>query len=167
MEPCFPGHSWCFPFNKVCLHDAQPDWSLSHCGNGVHLKYCECMDCPGLSFKCPGSYCIPVRRLCDETTDCPHGQDKVNCHLRKCPSGMYKCKGIMVCFIVSEACDGVIQCTAIKDDELTWYVLIFVPASLILCIALMDLGTKSHLYLHQHLLPYNGIEISHWSCLNR
>ena len=41
--------------------------------------FSEHFSCGALTFKCPGSYCIPLRRRCDEVNDCPGGEDEHEC----------------------------------------------------------------------------------------
>ena len=36
-------------------------------------------------FHCPGSYCVPYRKLCDGKKDCPGGHDEVDCGTYSCP----------------------------------------------------------------------------------
>lgn len=42
------------------------------------------VECPGM-FHCPGSYCVPYRKLCDGVRDCPQGHDEVDCQQYTCP----------------------------------------------------------------------------------
>ena len=37
------------------------------------------MICRQDELKCPNSYCIPLRRRCDDTWDCPNGEDEDFC----------------------------------------------------------------------------------------
>lgn len=39
----------------------------------------ETVECPDGTVKCPGSYCIPVRFVCDGETQCPGKQDEEDC----------------------------------------------------------------------------------------
>ena len=46
------------------------------------IHVCNCTEnaiCPHDMQKCPSSYCIPDRMLCDENIDCPNGEDELNC----------------------------------------------------------------------------------------
>ena len=35
--------------------------------------------CPELYAKCPGSYCIPLHKICNGIWDCPAQEDEQNC----------------------------------------------------------------------------------------
>ena len=35
--------------------------------------------CPADYVKCPGSFCIPVRYMCDKALHCPNGEDERQC----------------------------------------------------------------------------------------
>jgi hypothetical protein len=35
--------------------------------------------CPRNTFKCPGSYCIPLKYVCNGLIDCPNSEDEHNC----------------------------------------------------------------------------------------
>jgi hypothetical protein len=35
--------------------------------------------CPDKFVKCPGSYCIPSRLICDGELHCPGGEDESDC----------------------------------------------------------------------------------------
>ncbi len=45
--------------------------------------------CPS-HFKCTGSYCIPIRHMCDAIQDCPYGEDETHCSQHNC-SGFFLC----------------------------------------------------------------------------
>ena len=55
----FPLPSWC------CL-----------CPNHMHS---ESVECPEYTFKCPASYCIPLRFRCNGVWDCSFGEDEEDC----------------------------------------------------------------------------------------
>jgi len=44
----------------------------------MHLTHCETWTCKN-TFKCPGSYCLPVHMVCDGDSDCEHGEDEALC----------------------------------------------------------------------------------------
>ena len=39
---------------------------------------CTHFKCIGY-FKCPHSFCLPLKYICDGKNDCPEGEDEVNC----------------------------------------------------------------------------------------
>ena len=66
----------------------------------THLRDCEDFECPYPAFvKCPGSYCIPPRYMCDGKWDCPGGADERECVRYLCP-GQYKCANISSCKLI-------------------------------------------------------------------
>ncbi len=56
----------------------------------AHLEHCEHFECSSM-FKCPESFCIPHRRVCDGIIDCIYGEDEQQCDNYKCP-GKHLCK---------------------------------------------------------------------------
>ena len=116
--PCQLGHSRCFPLSSLCLYELDTYGHITHCRNGHHLRRCELFEC-STQFKCPGSYCISMTRVCDGKTDCMLGEDESQCppvgELLRCP-GMLHCKGGL-CVDLSHVCDGVADCPY-GDDEL-------------------------------------------------
>ena len=48
------------------------------------MLFAEKVSCPGM-FHCPGSYCLPYRKLCDNIKDCPGGEDEHDCDAYLCP----------------------------------------------------------------------------------
>ena len=82
----------------------------------LHLYYCKEFECPS-HFKCPESYCIPIRHICDSEQDCPFGEDEENCSILTC-SGLFWCPVDKLCLSHIEICDGIIHCPLTKEDEL-------------------------------------------------
>jgi leucine-rich repeat-containing G protein-coupled receptor 8 len=76
--------------------------------------YCLHVDCQG-HYKCRGSYCIPVRKVCDGVIDCPIGDDEHACADYICP-GLMRCSGVSFCVHPNELCDGVAHCP-LQEDE--------------------------------------------------
>ncbi len=71
-----------YPFQNVCIYDR----FHQHCLNlfmPSNLLFCKNHICTR-EFKCPHSYCIPYRLVCDGVYDCPNGEDELNCFSRKC-----------------------------------------------------------------------------------
>ena len=114
--PCFPGHSKCFGINKLCLYDRDNFDHISYCRDGAHLRNCRRIQCTN-TFKCPRSYCIPLRKICDGIYDCYNGEDEKNCHNNLC-SGYLKCREVEFCVHPVEVCDGYCHCPHGDDEEL-------------------------------------------------
>ena len=76
--PCLQGHPLHFPFHVICHYDLNKHGRLRYCGNGAHLSGCVDHGCSNM-FKCPGSYCLAVIRVCDGVADCPDGEDERDC----------------------------------------------------------------------------------------
>ena len=75
---CIPGHSKCFPIFALCLFDIDVYNHTKYCRDASHLEFCDNVVCTA-SFKCPGSYCIPYRKVCDGIKDCSYGEDETIC----------------------------------------------------------------------------------------
>ena len=43
------------------------------------IKFAETFECPEMYVKCPNSFCIAVKHICDGTKNCPGGEDEENC----------------------------------------------------------------------------------------
>ncbi|KAG9511198.1 hypothetical protein GZH46_00237, partial [Fragariocoptes setiger] len=89
------------------------------CRDVTHLIDCHQFECPTRDYvKCPHSYCIPRRYVCDGKWDCIRGDDEVACdHQYHCP-GQYKCANQSSCILLHQLCDGARQCP-MGDDE--WF----------------------------------------------
>lgn len=111
---CFPGVGGCYDEHTKCAYDTDTTGMLKYCRNGGHLVSCTTHVCEN-SYKCPGSYCIPWRFVCNNKSDCSDNLDEVHCENFTCP-GMLKCKGVSYCVHQSEVCDGIIHCPR-GDDE--------------------------------------------------
>ncbi|XP_045163896.2 uncharacterized protein LOC123528233 [Mercenaria mercenaria] len=68
-----------FPVSQKCLFDVDNAGFPTGCRDGSHLTNCENFSCPNNTVKCPGSYCLPVRFVCDGHIHCKGGQDEENC----------------------------------------------------------------------------------------
>ena len=99
--PCVSGHSKCFKINHLCIYDHDNLGHISYCRDGAHLLSCRNIKCVN-TFKCPQSYCIPIRKVCDGINDCY--EDESNCHNNVCP-GHLKCRDVEYCIHPSEVCD--------------------------------------------------------------
>ena len=114
--PCRPGHPRCFPLHALCVYDIDEYGHQRYCRNGAHLHNCESIGCP-TKYKCPGSYCIPVKRVCDGVGDCPGLEDEVSCYntTLNCP-GLFRCRSGL-CLDQSEVCDGHQDCDYGEDEN--------------------------------------------------
>ena len=110
---CVPGHSNCFSRHKLCVYDMDESGSLKYCRNGKHLANCNSYSCNNM-FKCPDSYCINYKQVCNGVKDCPFGTDENHCKNQTCPRLM-RCRGGL-CIHRTEVCDGIKQCIN-GDDE--------------------------------------------------
>ena len=116
MHECYPGHSRCYTKHQKCIYNLTSDTQmLMYCRNGQHLQDCETKSCLWM-FKCPDSYCIPYRYMCDGKWDCWHGEDEINCRNYSCIK-MFKCKLSSSCIHTNNVCDGTIDCPS-EDDEM-------------------------------------------------
>ena len=75
-----------YPSHRVCVHDRSKPYCLETF-MASNLLFCKNHICTR-EFKCPESYCIPHRTVCDGIYDCPGGEDEFECFFRKC-SGEY------------------------------------------------------------------------------
>ncbi|XP_053373490.1 uncharacterized protein LOC123531432 isoform X2 [Mercenaria mercenaria] len=67
------------PGSLLCVYDIDEYGYMKGCRSGSHLQNCGSFVCPKNTVKCPGSYCILRRFICDETKHCPGGEDEQNC----------------------------------------------------------------------------------------
>ena len=113
--PCVPNHSHCFEMHLLCVYDNDHLGHLYPCRNGAHLLSCSWLNCTN-TFKCPESYCIPIRKVCDGIPDCINGDDEIDCGINIC-QGYLKCLGVQFCLHPLEVCDGTSHCPH-SDDEM-------------------------------------------------
>lgn len=100
-----------------CLYEFDRYGYQIGCRDVSHLVDCSDFNCPKDYVKCPGSYCIPWRYICDGKWDCIMGDDEVGCARYVCP-GQYKCANQTSCILLAQLCDGQRQCP-MGDDE--WF----------------------------------------------
>ena len=115
MIPCEMGHNRCFSLTLLCLLEFNIHNHLTPCRNGAHLKHCKHFPCTG-SFKCPKSYYVPMRYICNNIIDCPNGEDESGC-----PSSKIQCPGLLRCkeggcVHPLKICDGVVNCPQGEDE---------------------------------------------------
>ncbi|XP_033112622.1 uncharacterized protein LOC117113409, partial [Anneissia japonica] len=105
----------CMNQRDECIYDLTVDGYQKGCKDATHLRYCESFQCPEMTLKCPGSYCIPQLLRCNGEIDCPDGSDEYACDSFACP-GSYRCRDSF-CISQQNVCDGTRHCPH-GDDEL-------------------------------------------------
>ncbi len=115
MLPCIKGTSVCFYMKDLCLYEKGSYGLLKFCRNGAHLQHCELFNCSS-RFKCPASYCIHYRHVCDSIIDCVHGEDEQFCDEYIC-TGMLKCRNCSFCVHENDICDKTDHCPYGDDEE--------------------------------------------------
>ena len=84
MLECYPRHVKCYLKEQQCVYSLNSKTkTLMYCRNGQHLSSCRNVTCGG-RVKCPNSYCIPHRYICDGKWDCWNGYDEHGCENRTC-----------------------------------------------------------------------------------
>ena len=112
--PCYSQRE-CYSLQSLCQYDTV-DGIILYCDDGTHLgKYCEHHVC-NHQYKCEYSYCIPTRKVCDGTVDCPKGDDEEYCAKMACP-GHLRCSNTTFCVPPHEICDGVPHCPFGEDEK--------------------------------------------------
>ncbi|XP_046359118.2 uncharacterized protein LOC124137050 [Haliotis rufescens] len=98
-----------------CILDYDIYQQYTGCRDLTHIQDCETHECPVDHIKCPSSYCIPIRLVCDGRPDCADGMDERGCTNITCP-GRFRCHGNMVCIPWQQVCDTIRHCPE-GDDE--------------------------------------------------
>ncbi|XP_062589196.1 uncharacterized protein LOC134250867 [Saccostrea cucullata] len=106
------------PISRRCILDYDVYGDIIGCRDLSHLDECESIACPSGYMKCPGSFCIPPRLICDGEKHCKNGVDEMNCE--SCP-GLYRCKDSTVCLNPNKLCDNITHCP-LGDDELLCFI---------------------------------------------
>ncbi|XP_048738543.2 uncharacterized protein LOC125653234 isoform X2 [Ostrea edulis] len=102
------------PMNQRCILDYDVYGNTLGCRDLSHLDECEAIACPAGYIKCPSSFCIPPRLICDGEKHCKDGADEMHCE--SCP-GLYRCRNSRICLDPDNLCDNIPQCPEL-DDEL-------------------------------------------------
>lgn len=74
--------------------------------------------CKANEFACDSGTCIAMRYVCDNYTDCAHGEDERNCPLNhQCSPGEFRCLSDGLCLPLSKYCDKIIHCADGSDEN--------------------------------------------------
>ncbi|XP_053406651.1 uncharacterized protein LOC123546331 [Mercenaria mercenaria] len=68
-----------FNMSLLCVYDTDQTGTIIGCRSGSHLQNCKYHECPEGTVKCPDSYCIPLRFVCDGVEQCPNSEDEFQC----------------------------------------------------------------------------------------
>ena len=109
-------NSSCYPTTQRCVYQTYRSRPL-FCPGLEHLYHCDEFECPTM-YKCPGTYCIPTRILCDHSPDCPDKDDELDCQDKLGCPGLLRCRGENICVHPGEICDGILHCLMTGDDEM-------------------------------------------------
>ncbi len=142
-----------YPYHRTCVFDRR----FPNCQGiamATNLLFCKSHKC-FREYKCPNSYCIPYRAICDHLFDCPAGEDEEGCGNWSCTgennqplpsqlsfllrkvlcfevfssiSGLFKCTKEIMCLHNSEVCDGIAHCKGSIEDEMSCSVVKSCPA---------------------------------------
>ena len=107
----------CYNSSHICHYD-HSDGIMAYCEDGSHMGWgsmCRHIECRK-HYKCQRSYCIPTRKICDDVTDCPVGDDEAGCEAYSCPGHM-RCYGVTYCVPPHEICDGISHCPQQEDEK--------------------------------------------------
>ncbi|XP_072172014.1 uncharacterized protein [Diadema setosum] len=107
----------CADANATCIYDVTSSGYITGCRDVSHLRSCADFQCPDYTFKCPRSYCIPLRFRCNGVRDCIGGEDELDCSRFDCPRGTYRCHRSRICLQPSEICDGFQHCPDFDDEQ--------------------------------------------------
>ncbi|XP_033099551.1 uncharacterized protein LOC117103150 [Anneissia japonica] len=106
----------CVDQRYICLLDNDEYGNILGCRDRSHLYNCAAFQCPAHTYKCPNSFCIPIKSRCDGSNDCDNGEDEQYCDDYNCP-GYFKCKDATNCISQDRVCNNIKDCVR-GDDEL-------------------------------------------------
>ena len=117
MTECYQGSITCYREHEQCQYQLsiRITGTLMFGRNGAHLSSCSDVK-RGKRVRCPDSYCIPYKNICDGRWDCWDGDDEYECENRTC-SGLFQCRNVSTCIHIDDVCDKDIDYQH-KDDEL-------------------------------------------------
>ncbi|XP_071082688.1 G-protein coupled receptor GRL101-like [Haliotis cracherodii] len=98
-----------------CVLDYNQHGGVVGCRDLTHLLGCGDFVCPVNYMKCPDSFCLPLRRVCDGHRDCLDGRDEQQCDSWVCPN-LFRCGDGGTCLTWDQVCDGREHCPR-GDDE--------------------------------------------------
>lgn len=116
--PCVTDHILCYNITDICIYRLNELDHLVPCRTGNHLQDCREFQCTG-KFKCPDSYCLPLKYINDGKWDCPGGADEdetFHSIFTDCPN-LFRCSNSSLCVDLLDTCDGYKDCPQ-GDDEL-------------------------------------------------
>ncbi len=114
---CRSGQPKVYSVSDICKFELNLNLSLIPCQFGEHLQTCREFEC-SMMFKCPGSYCVPWRYVCDGKRDCPEGYDEHQvCKVERICKDMFKCRLHTICIHIGDVCNNFQDCPA-GDDEI-------------------------------------------------
>lgn len=74
--------------------------------------------CRPNEFACDSGTCISMRYVCDNYTDCAHGEDEKACpQNQQCSPGEFRCLSDGLCLPLSKYCDKIIHCADGSDEN--------------------------------------------------
>ncbi|XP_033110388.1 uncharacterized protein LOC117111558 [Anneissia japonica] len=106
----------CADKQYICQLQMDEFGKIRGCQDRSHLNHCVLFACPAHTYKCPYSYCIPIKSRCDGINDCHDGEDEQYCDYYNCV-GYFKCQDATNCISQFDICNGIKDCIR-GDDEL-------------------------------------------------
>ncbi len=171
---CASETTHCFNVFEICLFILNKCQQLSPCQDGTHLENCKQFEC-STKFKCPGSYCLHWRSVCDGKWDCPDGGDELKPYM--CGTFMHLCKQMFICVQTHFkcihpgcVCDGNRDCP-LGDDELLCEIRYQMCPSVCQCLAFAMYCSNVtitfpqeqiiHRFIHLEMINWTQLEKGH------